>query len=58
MRHAILWTLPPSTATTPTLTTALQGGKAKLLVHMGELVESDFTYKSGNRQTKKQSRSK
>ncbi len=36
----------------------LQGGKAKLSAHMGELVESDFTHKSENTQTKKQSRPK
>ncbi|KAL0040705.1 hypothetical protein WJX79_002387 [Trebouxia sp. C0005] len=36
----------------------VQGGKAKLSAHMGELVESDFTHKSENTQTKKQSRPK
>ncbi|DBB07409.1 TPA: hypothetical protein ACH3X3_008894 [Trebouxia sp. C0006] len=36
----------------------VQGGKAKLSAHMGELVESDFTHKSENTQTKKQSRTK
>ncbi len=34
------------------------GCKAKLSLHMGELVESDFTHKSENTQTKKQSRPK
>lgn len=32
-----------------------QGGKAKLSMHMGELVEGDFTHKSENTQPKKQS---
>ena len=36
----------------------LQGGKAKLSAHMGELVESDFTHKSENTQPKKQSKVK
>lgn len=33
----------------------VQGGKAKLSMHMGELVEGDFTHKSENTQPKKQS---
>ena len=36
----------------------VQGGKAKLSMHMGELVEGDFTHKSENTQTKKQSPNK
>ena len=36
----------------------LQGGKAKLSAHMGELVESDFTHKSENTQRKKQFKGK
>ena len=36
----------------------LQGGKARLSAHMGELVESDFTHKSENTQPKKQSKVK
>ena len=33
----------------------MQGGKAKLSAHMGELVESDFTHKSENTKPNKQS---
>lgn len=36
---------------------AVQGGKAKMSMHMGELVEGDFTHKSENTQPKKQSQS-
>ena len=36
----------------------VQGGKAKLSMHMGELVEGDFTHKSENTQPKKQSPNK
>ena len=36
----------------------VQGGKAKLSAHMGELVESDFTHKSENTQPRKASQSR